>query len=250
MKGIWLVLGLVLVIALLGMTACDFTGTAAPSAVASSSQQTGIWVSGEGKAVAVPDIALITLGIESQASTVAEAQSKAREVMSRVVSALTSRGVSDKDIQTRSFSIQPVRQWIEKERREQIIGYRVSNMVSAKVRKIEDAGAIIDAVAQAGGDLARIQSISFQVEDPKPYYTEAREKAMKDALAKAEQMAKLAKVTLGKPIYISESGAYVPVPRFEMRAAVPEPVPAPTPTPISPGEQEIRISVQVVFAIQ
>lgn len=256
MKRIWFTLGLVLAVVLLGVTACDAVGTTPPpadstaKAAAYSNQQTGIWVNGEGKVTAVPDIALITLGIESQANTVAEAQTKAREAMSKVISALTSRGVADKDIQTRSFSIQPVYQYLEKERRQQIIGYRVSNMVSAKIRKIDDAGNVIDAVALAGGDLARIQSIGFQVDNPKPYSVEARDKAMKDAIAKAEQMAKLAKVNLGKPIYISESGVYVPQPRYFDAKAMGAAAEATPPTPISPGEQEIQVNVQVVFAIQ
>ena len=62
-------------------------------------------------------------------------------------------------------------------------------MVTAKIREMDKVGSIIDAVAAAGGDYTRINNIAFSVDDPSPYYTEARQKAMADAKAKAEQLA-------------------------------------------------------------
>jgi uncharacterized protein YggE len=122
-------------------------------------------------------------------------------------------------------------------------------MVTAKIRDIDNAGSIIDAVVKAGGDLTRIDSISFSIDDPSAYFGEAREKAMADAEAKAEQMASLAGVRLGKPTYISESG-YLPPPIYPRVAyeEVPMPAPAPPP-PISPGEMEITLTVQIAYAI-
>jgi len=217
-------------------------------------QQTGVWVTGEGKASYVPDIAVLRLGIEAQEATVAQAQARAREAMGRVVAALKTRKVADKDIQTQHFSIQPVRQWIEepgpvRKGREIIIGYRVSNTVTAKVRQIDEAGPIIDAVAEAGGDLTRIESISFTIDDPTPLQRQARELAIKDAQAKAQQMAGLLGITLLQPTYVSESAPYIPAPRqffLEGAAKAPDIVP----TPIQPGEQELRVTVQVVYAIK
>ncbi|MFQ5826825.1 MAG: SIMPL domain-containing protein, partial [Dehalococcoidia bacterium] len=96
----------------------------------------------------------------------------------------------------------------------------------------------------------RVDNISFTIDDPTPLYAQARERAVLDAKAKAEQLAELSGITLGKPIYISVSTGRVPV-AFEMRAEAAAPVPAPAaPPPISPGETEIRINVQMVFAIQ
>jgi len=212
-------------------------------------QQAGIWVTGEGKVTAVPDIATLRLGIEAQEATVAEAQTQASEAMDRVMAALTDNGVADRDIQTQYFSIHKVTRWDETKNQEIVIGYRVSNMVTAKIRDIDKAGSIIDAVALAGGDLTRIDSISFSIDDPSAYFGEAREKAMADAEAKAEQMASLAGVRLGKPTYISESG-YLPPPIYPRVAyeEVPMPAPAPPP-PISPGEMEITLTVQIAYAI-
>jgi hypothetical protein len=180
---------------------------------------------------------------------VAEAQSQAAEAMDKVMTALTDNGVAEEDIQTQYFSIRQVTRW-NREEEETIVGYRVINKVNAKIRDIDKIGSIIDAVAEAGGDLTRMDSISFSTDDPSIYYDEAREKAMADAKAKAEQLAELADVTLGKPTYISEGIPYSPYPRSYdyMNEGMAGGAPVPE-TPISPGEMEISLTVQVVYSI-
>ena len=253
MKKIWiLAASMVLLLAVVGLAGCS-QGDGLLSAEASgirvnlSSQQEGIWVSGSGRVMAVPDVAALSLGIEAQNDSVALAQSQAAEAMAKVKAALTGNGVAEKDIQTRYFNVQRLTRWDQDKQQEIVIGYRVTNMVTAKIRELDKVGTIIDAVAVAGGDLTRIDSIGFSVEDPSAYYGEAREKAMADARTKAQQMAELAAVKLGKPTYITESLQYPqPIYRqdFYAEAAV-----APAETPISPGETEISINVQVAYSI-
>lgn len=211
-------------------------------------QNTGIWVTGQGEAMAVPDIAELRLGVEARADTVAEAQTQASEAMGKVVVALKDNGVAEKDIQTQRFSIYPVTRWISEKDEEEILGYQVTNIVVAKLREMDKVGDIIDAVAEAGGDFTRIQGISFSVDDPTPYYEEARAKAVKDAKDKALQLADLADVKLGKPTYISEGAAYLPSTRGLYEAGAPVPAPAPE-TPIIPGELKITLTIQVAYAI-
>ncbi len=212
-----------------------------------SQQNTGIWVTGEGSLTVVPDIALLNLGVEAEAETVAEAQGQAATAMAAVKAELDRYGTSDRDIKTTQFRISPMRRRSEEKQAEEVIGYRVINTVTVKVRKVDEAGKVIDAVAAAGGDLIRINDISFTVDDPEAYKEEAREKAMADAEAKAKQLAKLGNVKLGPPSYINESGVSGPAPRPAFTEAM---MPAQTaPTEISPGEMEIRLSVQVVYGI-
>ena len=248
--------GICLVLAIIAVSAVGCAGVTPPSApkveswsALFSQQTTGIWVTGEGKVSAVPDVAILNLGVEVQADTVAEAQSWATKVMTDVLDKLDDHGIAEKDIQTRRFSIYPVRRWSEKDAKEILIGYRVTNTVTAKVRDVDETGTIIDAVARAGGDYIRINSISFTVDDPTPYYEEAREKAMADAETKARQLADLGDVKLVEVTYISEGGL-VSVPRALYVETMPMPAPGAPPTPISPGETEIRLSVQVVYSIQ
>lgn len=236
----WLILFLVVVLAF-GATGCARGG----SVSVTPQQQTGIWVTGQGEAMAVPDMAAVRLGVEVQADTVAEAQTQASDAMGKVQQALEDNGVAEKDIQTQQYSIYPVTRWISDRDEQEIVGYRVTNIVVAKIRDVDGAGAIIDAVAEAGGDATRIQDISFDVDDKTPYYEQARAEAVEDASNKATQLAELADVRLGKATYISEGAAYLPVraDSYDIYAEVGGT------TPISPGELEITVQVQVIYQI-
>ena len=250
-KKLFTVIGLALLVPVIALTGCARGGTTV-EAVNLDSQPSGIWVSGEGKVTAVPDIALLRLGIESQESTVAQAQSEATEAMGRVKAALTANGVAEKDIQTQYFNIRQLTRWDDNKIQEVVIGYQVSNTVSVKIRDIDAVGVVIDAVVMAGGDLTRIDSISFSIDDPSAYYGTAREQAIADAQAKAGQLAELSGVKLGKPIYISEGVQTPPniYPRMDFDV-MSSGVPAPTieVAPISPGEAEVILTVQMVYAI-
>ncbi len=237
------VISLALVLSLVGFSACG-AGTTNIGTIDINNQQEGIWVTGQGEVTVTPDLATLWLGVEAQADTVAEAQDQAMEAMDAVMDALTDNGVDEDDIQTQYFSIDQLTRWDGDEY--VVIGYRVSNMVTAKIRNIDNVGAIIDAVAEAGGDLTRINNIAFSVDDPSEYYEEAREEAMADAKAKAEQLAELAGVELGLPTYISEGNIYTPIVYRDAGMAVPEEGYV---TPISPGELEVTLTVQVVYAI-
>jgi len=251
-KKEWLLtIGLVLVLAIVGLAGCStnagsLEGLPSDLRVSLSNQQEGIWVSGRGVVTVTPDIANLRLGVEVQAVSVADAQSQAAEVMAGVMDALTDNGIAEKDIQTTYFSIRQGTKWDRDKEEQIVVGYRVTNTVAVKIREIDKAGTIIDAVATTGGDFTRIDSIDFSVDDPSAYYEEAREKAMADAKAKAEQLTELAGGRLGKAIYISES-SYVPSPVY--RQDVDEEAMPAAETPISPGEMEITLTVQVAYSI-
>lgn len=244
-KARWLILFLVVALAL-SAVGCAQPGAEGVTYIVEA-QQTGVWVTGQGEVMGVPDLATLSSGIEARAATVSEAQAQANEAMDKVMKALKDNGVAEKDIQTQYYSIYPITKWDEEKNEEEIVGYRVTNTVLAKIRELDKAGSIIDAVAQAGGDYTRIQGISFTIEDPTPYYEEARTEALDDAKSKAEQIADLAGVELGKPTYISEGTIYVPQTTRDVYEAG-APVPAPV-TPISPGEMKITLNVQVAYAI-
>ena len=256
MKKAWWVIPCLIVVLALSASGCEYMQMPITEENENSQQtisilpqqNTGIWVTGQGEVMAVPDIARLCLGVEARADTVAEAQTEASEAMNKVMEALKDNGVAEEDIQTQQFSIYPLTSWNERKGEEEIIGYRVTNIVVAKIREVDKAGGIIEAVAEAGGDLTRIQDITFAVDEPTEYYQEARAKAMEDAEDKATQLADWAGVELGKPTYISEGAAYRPEVTRGYNEAGAAPVPAPE-TPISPGELKIAVSVQVVYAI-
>lgn len=214
-----------------------------------SSQNTGIWVNGQGKVTVTPDIAVISMGVEAQSPTVEEAQQQAAQSMDALMQVLEDAGVAERDITTQYFNVNAIYSWDEVTRNSVITGYKVSNTVSVKIRNIQSTGGVIDDVVAAAGKNARINGIYFTVENPEQYYDLAREKAMNDAKDKAEQMASLGGAQLGKPTYITEGSSYYPpVVRYD-KAYAESDGSAPA-TQISAGEQEIVINVQVVYSIQ
>jgi len=277
-----LALGFVMLIAALAVALAGLNATGGVAAsqqlVASSdaNNQQGIWVSGEGDVPVTPNIAILNLGMSAQASTVADAQSQAVAAMNKVMSALTSNGVDQKDIQTQYFSIQQVTNPIPPIPTPYLppptlppetsnglssgastvmpieppvrptTGYEVTNMVTVKIRAIDNTGAIIDATVEAGGDLLTIDGVTFSVDQPNQYYAQARELAMNDAKAKANQLAELAGVTLGNATYISESSS-TPIVYPEAFSAQGATSSA---TTINPGQTDIIVDVQVAYAIQ
>jgi len=222
--------------------------TALPPVNFNVSNQTGVWVSGVGTVMVAPNIANLNLGVSAQASKVADAQAQAAVAMSKVISALTGNGVDQKDISTRFYNINPVTRYDNTTQQSIITGYQVSNMVNVIVRSIDKVGTIIDATAAAAGDLIRINGISFSVDNPDQYNSQARTLAMNDAKAKATQLSGLAGVTLGRPIYITENSAGSPIP-YQISAPAAS-ASAGVVTPVNPGQVSVTVTVQVAYSIQ
>jgi uncharacterized protein YggE len=253
---------LLLTLVLIGTLGCE--GITSPPATSGtgqiiSSQETGIWVSGTGEVAVSPDIAVLQVGVEAQEDTVAEARDEAANAMARVSEALISRGVAPEDIQTQYFSISQRTRWDNETGEETVTGYRVANTVTIKIRTLMTESVtldyktslIIDDVVAAGGDLIRINDLSFTVEDPSDYYDEARELATADALAKAQKLAEQTGVEIGDPTYVSES-AYMPSIYSGLVYGLGEmAVPAPTiVTPTSPGQVNVTLTVEIAYAIK
>ena len=209
-------------------------------------QAPAIDVTGSGTAFAAPDVAVLSLGVEAEAETVGEARTQAAEAMDAMLAALKDGGVADEDIQTTRFSVQPRFDRIEQ--RQVLRGFAVDNIVTAKIRSIDDTGQLIDAALEAGGDLTRIESVRFTIDDPSDLEDEARQEAMAEARRKAETLAQAAGVDLGRPRSISETGGQIPI-RFEAADAA-FAVEELAATPIELGELEVRVSVQVVYELE
>lgn len=223
---------------------------------ASSSGPAGIWVSGEGKISVTPDLAILNLGVESQAATVSEANIQATVAMEAILHTLRDTAVKSNDIQTRRFNIYPNYDYIEevvdgrRTSRRTLTGYTVSNNTAVKIRDLDSIGRIIDAVVAAGGDDVRVDGINFTVEDTEPLMTSLREMAVKDALQKAAHLANLSGVELGKLVYISDATASPPLARgYAEYGYAGSPLAASISTPISGGETEVSLQVQAGFSI-
>lgn len=207
----------------------------------------GITVSGSGSVFGQPDVAVVTLGVEAQAASVGDARTQAAERMDAMISALKDGGVADDDIQTTRFSVQPLYDFTDG--RQVLRGFIVSNVATAKIREIDNAGTLIDAALGAGGDLSRVESLNFTIDDPSALEEEARTKAVEDAAKRAQTLAAAAGVGLGKARSIVESRAPVAPFDFDQSAFAGQPQPGDVPTPLELGQLEVQVEVQVVYGL-
>ena len=248
-----IILGLVLILAVPILSGCSspVVAQSTPPGVQVSQQQEGIWVSGTGEISIKPDLATLNLGVMAQEVSVAQAQTIASDAMTKVMKALTDSGIAQKDIQTGYFSICQQTRWDDQKKIDTPIGYQVTNMVAVKIRAIDKVGDIIDSVVESGGDFIRINGINFSVENPSQYYSEARQKAMDAAKAKATELAKLAGLSLGQPTYINENSQYTPYygGYANFSVAIPAPAMGSVAPPISAGETTITLTVQVAYSV-
>lgn len=186
---------------------------------AQEDQKDGILrVSGTGVVDAKPDLAHVTLGVETLAATARKAQDRSNETAARVVKALQDLAVADDDIVTVGLSLSPEYRYDEAKRENALNGYRAVHVMTVTVRDIEKVGEVIDALTEAGGNIVR--NISFEVSDESRFRDEALEKAVKDATRKAEAAARAAGVKLqGTATITDTSGPGAEPMTVVMRAA-------------------------------
>ena len=231
-----------------------FYGQASYSAQ-SGIANSGIWVTGQATLEIPADVAQVSIGVESRETTVSAARQNAAAAMEKVLSAIKENGVSKDDIVTTNFNIYPQTIWVEvsdalgRHSEPRITGYTVSNTVQITVRDIDNLSPVVDTAATAGGDLIRINSIQFTVDDSSAYGAQIRQQAAADALAKADVYARAMGVTLGQLVYLTEIGSDVPMARSFPQAEMAAMDSGFKSTPISAGDVNLSVTVQAVFAI-
>lgn len=249
--------------AALGVVAAASAATGAPMSQSAAlfdnvaAGEAGIWVTGTGQISMEPDLVILNLGVESMAESVADANGIAADSMDAIMNTLTENGVEDRDIQTHNFNVRPQYEWIEIEEdgrrsnRRELVGYEVTNNLTAKIRDLEAVGTLIDEVIAAGGDATRFDGIRFTVEDTSEVMSQLREKAVMDAMEKAQQIADVAGVALGSLEYITDSPVRTQgVDPYAPRAAFALAAEDSAATSISGGELEVSLTVHTAFSIQ
>ena len=205
-------------------------------------QQNQIHVAGTATIKAPPDIATVQIGVQTFNEEVEAAVDENNRKSDDIISALRQEGVAEKDIQTSRFNIYPQRDY-KNNRPDRIIGFQVDNTVSATVRDLDSIGKVLQATIEAGAN--NINGLNFTLDDPTALRDEARAEAIKDARRRADIMAEAAGIQVGKVISITETsypGPIIARADFSEDAIKSE-------VPIEPGELELTIQVQVIFAI-
>lgn len=206
-----------------------------------------ISVTGVGRAAVRPDVGIATLGAEARAPMLADATADVSRRMTAVLERVKALGVADRDIATVTYSVEPLyapRRGDEEQPR--ITGYRVANVAQVKIRDLGAVGRILDAAVAAGAN--SIRSLQFAVDDPSTGEAEARARAVKNAAARARQLADAAGVRLGDLQQLNE-GAPPPRPIFERFGRATLAAAPMAPGPVESGEQEIVVTVDAHYRI-
>jgi uncharacterized protein YggE len=200
-----------------------------------------ISVTGEATVSVPPDLAQVDAGVTSDAKTAREASDANSAAMGKVLSALKSAGIEQKDYQTSRLSLQP-EYAPNRQGPSPVVGYRASNRVTIRVRDVTKVANVIDTLVGAGAN--DIGGINFMVSQASKLLDDARTQAVADARRKAEIYAKAAGATLGAPLNISEEGA---APRPVFRAKMAAEMAA---APVAQGEETLSVTVNVSWAIK
>lgn len=198
-----------------------------------------VTVVGSGEVQGAPDTVTADVGIEVVAPDVTAAMNQANERQQAVIDALNGRGLESKDIRTTTVNVAP--QYGENAA---ITGYRASNTIAVTIRELDAAPGALSTVIDVGGNAARINSVTYSIEDDSQLVSDARAKAFEDAKNRARQYAELSGLALGRVISISEapesnSPRRMPTAPEAMAADV----------PLQPGEQTVGFSVTAVWEL-
>ena len=217
-------------------------GGGTPSGIVTRS----VTVSGHGKVTVKPDTASLSLGVSVTASKANDALRQAATKADTLIKVLTSAGVSKDDIATSGVSLYPQYDITGRT----IRGYSASNSMTVTIRKLGDAGTIIDAAAALVGNEINIGGISFYVNDTEVVIGAARAAAITNAKARADQYAGAANAKVGAVMTISEVSSPVTGPIYYQYAPADLAGATPSSTPVSPGTQDLTIDVTVVYELK
>ena len=221
-----------------GVAVAAFAGVFQPVGAHSAPADTssgGITVLGTGFTNVTPDRASFAFGTVSQAATASAALAASSQSVARVIAALKKAGVAQADIQTAEVSLSPRMN----NSGDDIVGYTASNTVTATIKKIGDAGDVVDAAVGAGAN--QVSGPNLLASDQDAAYRNALKSAVAQARAKAETLASAANATLGTITSMVEGGGAIPMP---LAAGAKD-----SSVPIEPGTQKIEATVSVTFAL-
>ncbi len=209
----------------------------------------GIHVTGAGVITVEPDIAVLSVSIETTNKSLSISSIKNAKSTELVLKVLKANDVNEEDIKTQRYSTQPVYKYTQEEG-QKLQGYKVTNSLQITLRTISNnIGPIIDELVSSAGNDIRINQINFRKEDTSSALRQARILAAQNAIEIAELYALEMGLTRWKLLYVVDqnSSRYPEKDSFAMAEA--GLTARSTPTTIIPGGYDITATIRVVFAI-
>jgi uncharacterized protein len=204
-----------------------------------------VTVAGSGAATAVPDTALLHLGVESRGSTPAEALDVCGRALDQILAALDVEGVEPARRATSGLELHE--DWETRQPGRGPVAYLAGARLTVRLDRPGRAGQVAAAAVAAAGDGARVHGLELVVGDPAAVAAAARDAAWRDALARAGQYAALAGSALGPVLEIKDAPPPPPDAR-PMRLLAAEA--APGGPAVEPGETTVRAAVTVTWALE
>ena len=230
---------------LLGAAALPSAAAAQQATINQTITGTRLDVNSTGEVTRVPDLATISAGVVSHASTATSAIQQTAARMARVRDALRRAGIADRDIQTSNVSLNPDYVYANNQP-PKLSGYNASNQLTLRFRDIASTVKILDALVAEGAN--QISGPNLSVEHPEAALDEARAKAVAAGRARADLYARSLGMRVARIVAVSESGGYAPPPPMPMYARA-EMADAKQ-TTIDPGEQKLQVAVSMTFELQ
>jgi uncharacterized protein YggE len=227
-----------------GYLAGTIHSPAAATAATSDSADQGVIVSGLGKVSGTPDVLRVQLGVEVRRPDVSAALRDANTIQNRVRAAVRADGVDPKDMQTSDVSLYP-----SYNRKGTVNGYTVNEMLTVKLRDLPKAGKVIGDAVTAGGNAARLQGVSFALEDNAALMGKARDAAFAEAKGKASRYAELSGRSLGQVELVSEQVPQGDQPMAYAKAMLQSGA-ADAAVPIDAGQSQVSVSVTVRWSLR
>ncbi|MEM9009631.1 MAG: SIMPL domain-containing protein [Pseudomonadota bacterium] len=217
----------------------------AGSALAQEVRPPHMIVTGTGEVAAAPDMAIVTVAVETNDRKADVALTKNSERMAELFRIVGEAGIEEADRQTRGLGLQTIYDHQSDRTQPRILSYRVFNALTVRVRDLDVLGGLLDQLVTNGAN--RIDQVRFTFQDPAPLEDLARTAAVEDALAKARLYADAAGIGLGPILQMSEAGGFRPQERFfaTERAAAPA-----IDVPVAGGELTISAQVNLTIALE
>ena len=204
-------------------------------------------VSAEGKVTVSPDIAKLSFSVVSEGANSKLLAENNNKKMNAAIDFAKSQGIEEKDIKTTEYNLSPRYEYDEKTKKTFISGYTLTQTVLVKVRDLNKVAEVLGGLPALG--INQISSISFDIDEPEKYLSEARNQAFDKVKEKAKAIAEKNGVKLGRVINFYE---YQSTPYYQnVRALGMGGAEAVQPLPqIQPGSQEVTIQVSVTYEIK
>ena len=203
-------------------------------------------VTGESTMSVVPDQAQVSVGITQKETSVAQAQTKANAVINQIKTELSAMGIESGDIKTLFYQVNPEYDYDSPGSR-RILGYSVSTSLEIKTSDFEKLNAIIDTATKAGAN--QVGNVEFTLSDDKKaeLKTEARKEALEKAATKAQELAALSGMKLGRVLNVQEGSMPQPVLYERMKVMSMAADAGSAETVIEPGEREFSYTLTVSY---